>query len=97
MKRMLLLLTCATLCCGPKTTPITPSVDDMCKSAQEKLLSLQCMDEGRLLGGPNKHGIPFAQTCKDYVDKGVLTQKYIQCLSTITDCKQVDTLCPTGG
>jgi hypothetical protein len=96
--RLLLLtaMTCVLLCCGPKPNPPTPAGGDLCVAARDKLLALQCQDEGRMLGGPTRRGIPFEQFCNEKIEQGVMTTTQVQCLSTITDCKQVDTVCSWG-
>lgn len=94
---LLAVVACSALCCGPKPPPPPPpQPSGSCVAAQEKLLSLQCQDEGRLLGGPNRHGVPFDQFCQDMIDKGIFTAQQVQCLSNITDCKQVDAVCSWG-
>lgn len=89
---------CALLCCGPKPNPNPPpSGGDFCAAAQSKLLELQCKDEGRLLGGPTKRGVPFEAFCKEKIEQGIMTQQDAMCLSKITDCAQVDAVCSWGG
>lgn len=87
---------CYLLCCAPKGTPQSPTTTDACIAAEENLLKLECKDENRLLGGPNRHGVAFSKTCADFVTKGLMTLQQARCLATITDCKQVDPVCSWG-
>lgn len=103
---MLVLVVCCSAC--PSTTPtpvepISPPTQDLadastptkslCTAAQAKLLELQCKDgHDRLIGGPNKHGKPFADLCYElWADHQVNLNP--ACLATIVSCDQIDALC----
>jgi len=56
-----------------------------CVAAQANLLKLQCKDaRGRLLGGPNEHGTPFAAVCTDDFGKGI--DIHAKCLAAASSC-----------
>lgn len=84
--------------CGPAPAPVTPppaptvmpTNSDMCVAAKDNLLRLGCADEGRLLGGPTKKGVPFDELCHDLVLKGTLRNTQARCLATVGSCADVD-------
>lgn len=101
MKYLLILAVLVMAGCGPKPNPNPPpnpepQEGDLCVAAQENLLRLQCQDEGRLLGGPTRRGMPFDAFCREKIDQGVMTTQDALCLSKITDCSQVDVVCSWG-
>ena len=86
MRTTTLLLCLLLVGCPP--TPRQPD-NDQCAIAETKLLDLKCADvRGELLGGPNKHGVPFRNRCVSTQDTGVRLNP--TCLARITDCKEVD-------
>jgi hypothetical protein len=45
---------------------------DSCALGEQNLLKLACVDaRGRLIGGPNMHGEPWSQICRDNAEAGV--------------------------
>lgn len=59
-----------------------------CLAAQSNLLRLLCKDaRGRLIGGPNEHGVAFAATCTDTLAKGV--DVHANCIAAAKDCAGV--------
>ena len=83
--------------CGPVApTPVAPvstvapTNSDMCVAAKDNLLRLGCTDEGRLLGGPTKKGVPFDELCHDLVGKGTLRANQAACIATVGSCADVD-------
>lgn len=75
--------------CGPSRNPNAPTDNDQCPAAEKKLLELQCRDpRGELIGGPNKHGVPFRDRCVETQNTAVPLNP--TCLAKINDCKEVD-------
>ena len=93
------------ICCSPVPGPDpipepdpTPR-DDACQRAEDVLCRLDCRDAfgDPLCQGPT--GLSFGARCRDEVRRGVPWD--VECLSTITECSQVDAattgdLCAAG-
>jgi hypothetical protein len=59
-----------------------------CVAAQATLLTLKCKDaRGRLIGGPNEHGVSFAAVCTDTFGKGI--DVHANCIAVARDCAGV--------
>lgn len=87
--RYLVLLTAMLLGCPNNPNPPPNPNNSYCQPAQDKLLQLQCKDSrGELLGGPNKHGVSFADRCMQTQNNSVSLAP--QCLSMIKNCSEVD-------
>lgn len=72
----------------PPPHPVTDT--DKCDAAELKLQELQCKDvRGRLIGGPNLSGAPFAETCRTNQQEGGIWMNP-KCLSEIKSCKEID-------
>ena len=75
--------------------PPTPAAADSgvvlvpaCVTAQDTLLRLGCKDaRGRLIGGPNEHGVSFAAVCTDTFGKGI--DVHANCITVARDCAGV--------
>ena len=62
---------------------------DACAAAEDMLLRLKCTDaRGRLIGGPNLHGEPWSQICRDDLAQGV--DLGAACMITKSDCAGVN-------
>ena len=67
---------------------VPPSPNDACSAAEANLLALGCKDSrGRLLGGPNLHGVPWAQICRENAANGVDMKP--TCIVAKTSCAGV--------
>jgi hypothetical protein len=72
------------------TVDATPN--DACQAGQVALLKLGCTDNrGRLIGGPNEHGVPWAQICRENLANGV--DMKASCIAASTSCSEVNTSC----
>lgn len=74
----------------PLPVPVAPdgAQIDACGQAESNLLILKCKDSrGRLLGGPNEHGVPFAAVCRDDLAKGV--DVHASCIANASTCAGV--------
>ena len=68
--------------------PVDVTVLEACTLAEKNLLRLQCKDShGRLLGGANAHGQPFAKTCADAIEKRVDVHPI--CIAQAKTCLEV--------
>lgn len=67
--------------------PPAPAVD-ACAAGEAKLLALGCKDtRGRLIGGPDLHGVGWAIQCRIDADAGV--DLHAICIAAASSCAQV--------
>lgn len=76
--------------------PPSPAADaspsDTCGAAETRLLELGCKDSrGRLLGGPNLHGVSWSDVCRDNAKNGVSLQP--NCIAKAKSCAEVMSSC----
>lgn len=97
-----LLLVSLLLGCPPATSPKPDASDgsaatlvaaeasvDSCGLAEQNLLKLGCKDpRGRLLGGPDLHGVSWSQVCRANKTNGVDMKP--ECLMIATTCAGVE-------
>lgn len=78
----------------PTVTPHAVSGSDWCVAAQTHLLSdVNCPDyRGIRLGSPNKHGVSFADVCRDEYANGIDLKA--KCLSEAPNCQAVQACAP---
>lgn len=70
--------------------PAPPS--DACGAAEAHLLALKCLDSrGRLLGGPNLHGVKWADICRQDRNNGVDLKP--TCIAVKKTCEEVVSSC----
>ena len=68
------------------------AVATVCSQAEATLLQLQCKDaRGRLLGGPNLHGVRWADICATDMDAGISVAA--SCIAAATSCAQAEASC----
>lgn len=86
---MMLSMSLLLLGCHPEQPKPVPSPgNDDCAAAEKKLLDLGCKDRrGRYIGGPNLHGVPWAQQCRDFAAVDVDVQP--KCIVQAVDCEGV--------
>ena len=67
----------------------TPPNNDLCAAAQANLIKLGCKDSrGRLIGGPNLHGIAWADVCRS--NKANQVDMNPACIAIKTSCPEVE-------
>lgn len=72
----------------PALDATPPPPKDACGAGEQNLLKLGCKDDrGRFLGGPNMHGVPWAQICRDNKANGVDMKPL--CLAATKSCAEV--------
>jgi len=70
----------------PDSLPYEAS--DVCTLGEQALLKLECKDaRGRLIGGPNLHGMSWAQICRQ--NKSNKVDMKPRCISLAKSCKEV--------
>lgn len=89
LKLAALVTICVSLGCVQSTVKM-PTREEACIGAGDRLLALQCRDEGRLLGGPTLRGVPFPKFCTEKLDQGIYTMQEVICLSQLKQCSLVE-------
>lgn len=75
---------------APADAAPPPPATDSCGRAEAHLLELGCKDSrGRLLGGPNLHGVGWADICRGNLRNGVSMQP--DCIALAKSCAEVMT------
>jgi hypothetical protein len=71
-----------------EAAPAPPAPTDACAAGEAKLLALGCKDSrGRLIGGPDLHGVGWAIQCRVDLDAGV--DLHAICIAAAPSCTAV--------
>ena len=72
----------------PPSDAAPPPPPDACGAGEQNLLKLGCKDgRDRLIGGPNMHGVAWAQICRDNKANGV--DMHPICIAVARSCPEV--------